>query len=667
MWLCAAALPWAVPDAGTGLSGTNISSRGIPDAPGPCTATDTLDTATVSAEYDIRTTRSAPAQRMGRAAIERSGAGGLHEVLRTFPGISIRDYGGIGGVKTVSVRDIGSQHTAVCYDGVMVSDAQNGQVDISGFALDNISELTMETGASDDIFRSARLAGAAGVLSIRTDLRENSAGARMRFASFNTYNPGFFVNRRIGRKWTAGISADWLKSDGVYPFKLVNGSSTSEELRLNSDVNTLNTELNVIARPGQDDELRIKARFVRSERGLPGSVIYYSQDPTERLWNRNLSLSAVYRKDYGERFRLSQTLSCSDARDRYTNDSAIYQEMQDDRYVQQELASSTVLEYRFGRRLSVSFAGDIFTNTLRATIPECQDPSRLSAVSALSARWQDGHLTVTGVLSGTCIKEKVRTGEAAPPYGRLSPTISASWQFPGGIRLRASYRDGFRVPTFNDLYYSRTGNKGLRPEKARQANAGLTWTSHGNTEGRLSGLSLSADLYCNVIEDKILAVPMMFIWKMRNLGRVRMTGTEISASGDIRTSARTRLRFNANYSFRHAVDITDPGAKNYGHQIQYTPRHSGNIRLSLTGGLLDCSYVMNAVGRRYSLPQNIAANEMPAYFDHAVSASREFAFGDIRLRISAEALNLGNVNYEVVRYYPMPGRNYRLTMKITYR
>ena len=147
---------------------------------------DTLAVARVTAERDASTSRSTPLQRVSQSFIERSGASGIHEIVRTFPGVNIRDYGGIGGLKTVSIRDIGAQHTAVCYDGIVISNAQNAQIDISRFSLGNLSEITVETGGSDDIFRSARLLNAAGILSLSTLNTGDRVSAGLTCASFGT-------------------------------------------------------------------------------------------------------------------------------------------------------------------------------------------------------------------------------------------------------------------------------------------------------------------------------------------------------------------------------------------------------------------------------------------------------------------------------------------------
>lgn len=89
------------------------------------------------------TRESTPLQVMDKAGIERLGVQDLSEAVKRFSGVTVQDYGGIGGLKTVSVRSLGAKHTAVCYDGVTVTDAQSGQVDISRFSLDNVDMISL--------------------------------------------------------------------------------------------------------------------------------------------------------------------------------------------------------------------------------------------------------------------------------------------------------------------------------------------------------------------------------------------------------------------------------------------------------------------------------------------------------------------------------------------
>ncbi|HPD86427.1 MAG TPA: TonB-dependent receptor plug domain-containing protein, partial [Proteiniphilum sp.] len=92
----------------------------------------------------------------------------LSDAVKNLPGVTIRDYGGIGGLKTVSVRSLGAHHTAVSYNGIALSDQQTGQIDIGRFSLDNVERLTLHNGQDDRIFRPARSFVSASVLEIIT-------------------------------------------------------------------------------------------------------------------------------------------------------------------------------------------------------------------------------------------------------------------------------------------------------------------------------------------------------------------------------------------------------------------------------------------------------------------------------------------------------------------
>lgn len=632
-------------------------------------APDTLDAVSVVARRDAVAIGSAPVRTVSAAAIERSGAAGLQEVLRTIAGVSIKDYGGVGGLKTVSVRNLGSRHTAVSYDGAPVSDISNGQVDIGRFNLDNVSSVSVEIGSSDDIFRNASLLSSSGVLSIQSskplfDSVGTNITAKMRAASFATVNPSLRLEQRLGTGWSVAGSAGWLSSRGDYPFTLENAAVTTRERRSGGDVSSLNADMDIFGDLG-DGEFTFKTRWFSSERGLPGSVVLYTQNPTERLWDRNLSVNAGYVSGPSSAFRYKVRLGYDQERNRYLDTDPAYPEPEDDRYDQKELSSSLVLLWSPSEALSFSLAQDLNYNKLASSIPECPFPERLSSFSALSAKYETSRLTVVGNLLGTLISEKVQQGSAAPDRHRLSPTLSASWQLSEAVplRIRASYKDGFRVPTFNDLYYARVGNVLLEPEKARQFNLGVTWASYGDG----SSLTVTADAYLYKVRDKIVAIPTMFIWKMRNLGKVDIKGLDIAADYACRLSEGIVLRVGTDWSLQSALDVTDPGSKNYRHQIQYTPKLTGSADASLQTPWCNVSYTVSYVGERYCLSQNIPANRMAPYADHSVSINRTFELGKAgSVHLSAEALNLGNANYEVIRYYPMPGRNYRFTIIYRY-
>ena len=87
----------------------------------------TLDEVSVTAQSAPATLRSqAPTQVVTVEKIEQSGAMQLSDVVRQMAGVTLKDYGGVGGMKTVSARGLGSQFSTLTIDGVAVTDAQNG-------------------------------------------------------------------------------------------------------------------------------------------------------------------------------------------------------------------------------------------------------------------------------------------------------------------------------------------------------------------------------------------------------------------------------------------------------------------------------------------------------------------------------------------------------------
>ena len=185
-------------------------------------------------------------------------------------------------------------------------------------------------------------------------------------------------------------------------------------------------------------------------------------------------------------------------------------------------------------------------------------------------------------------------------------------------------------------------------------------------DGALRNFTLTADGYYNNVRDKIVALPTMYVWRMMNFGRADIWGADLSASVGVELTKKVALMLGVNYSFQHAVDVTDASAKNYRHQLPYTPRHSGSLTLSVENPIVNVSYLLSAVGERYMLPQNTVNNRMPGYLEHNFSLNRSFSFSGVGLRLQAELLNVTGKQYEVIKNYPMPGFQWRLTARVTF-
>lgn len=620
------------------------------------------------------TRQGAPLQVMGKADIERLGLEDLSEAVKRFSGASVKDYGGIGGLKTVSVRSLGAQHTAVSYDGVTVTDAQSGQVDISRFSLDNVEALSLSIGQTNDIFQTARMYASAGALSIRTAvprLEDKSfrLSSQIKAGSFGQFNPVIRYDQKLAKGYILSLHSDWLRADGQYPYTFTNGDIVTEEKRKNSDIKSLRTELNLFADWERQGELRLKGYWFDSKRGLPGSVILYNDYHKERLRNRNGFVQAAYERDFLPSLSFKAQGKFDYSWTRYQDFHSKYENgEQTDVYTQREYYVSAALLYQPFRNMSISLAEDFAHNTLDATTPKCVFPRRYTSLTALAAQYQNSRLTATASVLGTYITEELNADEsAADDRKRLSPAVSLSYRLLSqhNLRVRASYKDIFRVPTFNDLYYDRIGNKDLENEKTTQYNIGLTWSSSFPALS-LDYFSLTADGYYNTVKDKIVAIPTLFIWKMMNMGEVEIQGLDVNTSARFRLPAAMFLQLDGSYTWQKAIDVTDETSKTYKNQLPYTPKHSTNVSVTWENPWVNVSWLLTTISKRYALPQNLESNRIDGYTEQQLSFIRTFAFRKSSLRLQADILNLGDVTYDVIRYYPMPGRSFRASIKYIY-
>lgn len=109
-----------------------------------------------------------PSQQLKGKALQNLNAHSVADAIRYFSGVQIKDYGGVGGVKTIDVRGMGSNHVGVFYDGVELGNAQNGQVDLGKFSLDNMESITLYNGQRSALLQSAKEFSSAGSVYLRT-------------------------------------------------------------------------------------------------------------------------------------------------------------------------------------------------------------------------------------------------------------------------------------------------------------------------------------------------------------------------------------------------------------------------------------------------------------------------------------------------------------------
>ena len=628
-----------------------------------------LDAVTVTARrMPAKITSTTSVQVFRKEDLKNLGLQNIGDAVKRFAGTNVRDYGGIGGLKTVSVRNLGAAHTAVSYDGVAISNTQAGQIDVGRFSLDNVSSLSLAIGQDENLLQSARLYASAGVLNIETEKPHFEEGkhtftqVQVRGGSFGYITPAFRHWQKLNERTQLSVDANYLRADGSYPFTLKNGTLTSEGKRINSDIKSGQGEINLFHTFKDESELNAKAYYYKSERGLPGAIILYNSASDERLWDENFFAQARYKKVFSSKWSLQAQGKYNYSWNKFEDLGSEYVGgKQTDTNRQHEYYLSASALYRPVSWLTFALSQDGIINKLHTNGINSPEPTRYTSLTALSARYQQGQLKASATLVATYITEEVKAGNTPDDRKHLSPTLSASWQpwEEEQFFVRALYKNTFRVPTFSDLYYLRVGNTNLKPEKATEYSLGITWS--GTPFCFTDFVSLTIDGYYNEVNDKIIAFPSTYVWKMQNYGKVHITGVDVTMATAIPMGRKISLNLSGNYSWQKALDVTNKEAKNYKHQLPYTPEHNGNVSATLEMPWINVGYTVTMVGKRYYMAQNIEANEIEGYNEHTATLWREFKWKKCGLRLQAEIINLTDEQYDVIKYYPMPGRSWRLT------
>jgi outer membrane cobalamin receptor len=617
-----------------------------------------------------------PTQILRMDAPEKLNALSVSDAVKHFSGVQVKDYGGVGGLKTVSIHSLGANHTNVIYDGISVSDYQSGQTDLGRFSLDNVEMLTLNIGESDHIFQTAQSQSLAGALNIITqpfvsdENKKRNLKAALKAGSFGLMNPFLQYSEALNKAFSANASVDYLKTAGNYPFKQTIGfvnSTIEDKKRENSDVETLKLEANLAGKFNNGGKLLFKNYYYVSDRGLPGPAFYYKDNSSgERLNDRNFFSQVRYIQPVSEKidFQANAKFNYSfiNYKDKWGKENLYYQ---------REYYVNATFLYRFSEQLSFSWANDGVYGNFNSSQNNLF-PSRTSWLSALSGKYETASFNITAKLLNTWVDDEVRNGNTFLKSNHLSPYIGFSVHpfrnLP--VRLRGFYKNTFRMPTFGDVYYSPVPIVGLKPESARQYDLGLTLaTAFGEL---FPFISLMGDVYWNQIANKIVAAPTanMFIWSVTNYGKVAVKGLDLNATVHIQTGEKLLWQVTGAYTYQHALNKTAPQTElqkeNDNKWIVYTARHSASGTVSLKTPWIDFNYNLLYCGKRYSTQANLPESQMKPFAEQGISLMRTFDWKNTRVTFTAECLNLFDVQYEVVRSYPMAGRSFRFGIKFIY-
>ena len=645
-----------------------------------------------------------PSQKLNGEMLEKLNTHSVADALRYFSGIQLKDYGGVGGIKTVNIRSMGTHHLGISYDGVALGNAQNGQIDLGQFSLDNVEEITLYNGQKSAIFQPASDFGNAGSIYIRTKepvfsrkdeggMRKENTHLRFRaqYGSSDMLRLSALWEQKLSETVSSSVSAGFLTASGKYKFRYErrypDGTTAwdTTAVRQNGDIHAERIEANLYGRLWQGS-WQLKGYLYNSARGIPGAIVNNVWRRGERQQDLNTFFQAAYDKSIGNKFATRWLAKYAYYNTHYVNRDSTQLPV-DNRYKQQEFYFSTANVLELLPNWSASLSYDFKWNKLNADIWNFAYPTRISNLVSLATAIDYKHLKAQGSLLATFINDRYRRygGTGARGYENSSAAANSSfftlhsslqkltpavfvnvYPFRGTFfSFRAYVKQSFRMPTFNDLYYTDMGNANLVPERATQYDVGFALNKHF-TQGFVRHAEMHFDAYYNTVHDKIVAYPkgQQFRWTMLNLGKVHIKGIDVEAEADFKIGKDLVATARAQYTYQDARDVTDPADSYYNDQIPYIPWHSGSAIVGLSYKNWDLNYSFIYAGERYDEQENILYNHMEPWYTSDLSLRYQFVVYSLKFIAQAEVNNVLDQDYEVIVNYPMPGRNYTLSLTV---
>ena len=137
-------------------------------------AVDTLVTLSSVVCTGVAPTEYVSYQSLQGTQLQNLSTSSVADALKFFSGVQIKDYGGLGGQKTINVRSMGTQHVGVFIDGVRITNCQNGTVDLGKYSLQNMESVELYNANKTGVLLSASEYASAATVYLSTKRPQNT-------------------------------------------------------------------------------------------------------------------------------------------------------------------------------------------------------------------------------------------------------------------------------------------------------------------------------------------------------------------------------------------------------------------------------------------------------------------------------------------------------------
>ncbi len=574
-------------------------------------------------------------QRMPEASLDQA-------LMRLSP---IYVKGNAGGLSTIRFRGTSANHTAIKLGGININSLTLGHANASNIPTYLFDAINLQYGSSSAINGSGSIGGT-------VYLEQQSKWTNGQEVNISS-TAGSFGEQFYGAKifagnghWESVTKAYWFQKDNDFYFN----NPFHESYYTNPRPVREKQSGSAIENKGFLQQLNYKfnpASNIQSTFWLEDSWheiqpnMQSNNQPVPELHNKNFRSWAEYTNHENP---ITYTLGVG-----YVHDEQLYNKNEDQIITTNRLVSEASTSYKTSPKSELK-AGALY----KYIIPEVYSYSKkVIDYEQQLDMYLSYYLEPVDKLKGTVnVRQMLVTNFKAPFNPALVLEYQAAKSHTQQLSLTGGLSHSYRIPTFNDRYWGVQGNPNLKAEEGLNTEGGILFL-YQKTQNYYK---TKINFFYMDVDNWIQWSPGFVDWEAQNINRVISKGAEVQLQAHVNTS-HIEIDWGINYSYN---SVYSKGKKNQ--QIIYTPKHTGNAFGNIQWGPGGLNLEGIYTGKRL---HNKVGDELPQHFLTNLSIWYRFNYEQHDVRLTAQALNLLNEDYQNEAYYAMPGRSFKLSISIS--
>lgn len=596
----------------------------------------------------------------------------IGDLVSSQAGVFTLSYGSEGSLKTVSIRGSGSEYTSVFINGINYNNSVSGVFDFSKFSADEISEIHIKRGNDFDIYNQNSFGGVIVLNPFRyTDSTKYSL--KLQTGSFGFNSIGFKnYGTILSSHYHFILTQKKARNDYEYDF---NGE---KEFRKNSDVSQISTILGLINQVnlfGKPLKINTLFHYLSKDLGLPNFV------STNRHYN-NLTRSQEKFFNYSSNFNyvLSNHIMLNGILGYWNsrlniNDPLKSINLRTERfstlneYNSQKFFVTVLFDpFHFSTGIIRNFE-KIYVKEITTEETKLNDQTRTSYALNFLLNYEKKIFNGQLVLNLTYFNSLNFTVDNSLEkniYKFFNKRIGFSLNTSDDkFTLYSNFGKGVRLPNYYEIFYSRLTSLSTNKIQNENINSFEAGFRYNFTSINFSQNPLIEITYFNFnIDNKIIWQPQrVAIFTPRNAGKIDSQGLEITFEN---INVIRNIFLNWNYSFTKSVKKSKAGLsdESYNKQLPYIPIHKSSIILFIKLDNFSAETKTTYMSRRYFTEDNDILFSSDPIFIQDLSLNYKLKISFTQLYTQIAINNLFNTSYLIIQSFPMPGREYRLTINM---